>query len=249
MKIDLNCDLGESFGIYTLGHDDLMMDYVSSINVACGMHAGDPDVMMRTIKLAIQKGISIGAHPGYPDLVGFGRRNMDLSLESLQSSIIYQVGALKTMVEALGGKLRHVKAHGALYNKASKDYETAYTLVKAIQMIDKNLVVMGLAGSETIRACKDLNMPFARELFADRRYTSDLKLQSRSEAGSVLLMDESIDQCKNMIINHSVIDLNGKHQSLEGDTICIHGDNIKGVELVKKLRDLFKSEGIEVTAI
>lgn len=249
MKIDLNCDLGESFGIYTLGHDDLMMDYVSSINVACGMHAGDPEVMLKTIKLAIDKGVSIGAHPGYPDLAGFGRRGMDLSDHALESTILYQVGALKVMVEAHGGRLNHVKAHGALYNKASKDYRTACILVSAIKKIDSKLIVMGLAESEMTRACHDLNMTFAGEMFADRRYTEALKLQARTESGSVLTFNESISQCKGMILDKGVIDVQGIFRPLVGDTICIHGDNMKGVELAKKLCEIFAEEKIEVSAL
>lgn len=249
MRIDLNCDLGESFGIYKIGNDELIMDYVTSVNIACGMHAGDPDIMMKTIKLAIEKGVSIGAHPGYPDLKGFGRRELDLTKDELKNTVLYQVGALKAMVEACGGKLQHVKPHGALYNLAAKDEQVAYTIVEAVKLIDKNLVIMGLAESAMLKACKKLNMRMSNELFGDRRYTPDLKLQSRREFGSVLELDDSISQCYDMVMHNRVIDCTGTVRSLNGETICIHGDNIKGVELAMKLRQIFKENNIEVKAI
>lgn len=248
MRIDLNCDLGESFGIYKLGHDEEMMDYVSSINVACGMHAGDPDVMLRTVRMAIEKEVSIGAHPGFPDLKGFGRRDMDLSPSELESTILYQVGALKTMVEAEGGKLQHVKPHGALYNLAARDYVVASVIVKTIKKIDKDLVIMGLAGSEMEKACEKQNMVISREMFADRRYTEELALQSRKIEGSVLSLEEAIEQCRSMVADQGVVDCSGTFRTLDGDTICVHGDNVKGVELVKALRGTFKDMGIEVMA-
>lgn len=250
MKIDLNCDLGESFGAYHIGNDHMIMDYVSSVNIACGFHAGDPEIMEKTVKLAIQKGISIGAHPGYPDLQGFGRRAMTLSDESLRAMIIYQVSALKGFVEIYGGTLRHVKPHGALYNLAAKDYHVAEIIAKAVYDIDPDLILMGLAGSEMIKAAKAVGLKFSRELFADRHYTSDLKLVPRGIEGAVIdKVEDSVNQCLGMIKSNELIDINGKTQIIKGDSICIHGDNAHGIEVVQSLIESLKKENIEVKAL
>lgn len=250
MKIDLNCDLGESFGIYDIGNDDIIMDYVSSVNIACGFHAGDPEIMERTVDLAIEKGVSIGAHPGYPDLQGFGRRAMAMSDESLRSMIIYQVGALKAFVEIKGGRLNHVKPHGALYNLAARDILTARVIAKAIKDIDPDLILMGLAGSEMIKAAKEIGLPYANETFADRRYTDDMKLVPRSQIGAVIdQVEESVVQCVDMIINKRIMSINGEELTITGDSICIHGDNNHGIELVKALHQTFSDMAIKVEAV
>lgn len=250
MKIDLNCDLGESFGIYTIGNDEQIMDFVSSVNIACGFHAGDPLIMERTVKMAIDKNVSIGAHPGYPDLQGFGRRAMSMSSDALRAMILYQVGALKTMVEAHGGHLNHVKPHGALYNLASKDYQVALTIAQAIYDIDPQLILLGLSGSEMIRAGQVIGLTVAAETFADRRYDSDLKLVSREIKGAVIKdIDQSIKQCLDIIIKGQVEDINGHSRTIKGDSICIHGDNQKGLDLLQGLCEAFKDLNVDVEAL
>jgi UPF0271 protein len=250
MKIDLNCDLGESFGIYTIGNDELIMDYVTSVNIACGFHAGDPEIMEKTVQIAIRKGVSIGAHPGYPDLQGFGRRAMNLSNDALRASMIYQINALKGFVELYGGKLRHVKPHGALYNLATKDYNTALVIAQAVYDIDPNLILMGLAGSQMIKAAQSVGLSVASETFADRRYTDQLTLVPRGVEGAVIeSVEDSIIQCMSIIKSQTVVDINGDIRNLEGDSICIHGDNAHGIELVKSLLDALEQESITVEAL
>lgn len=250
MKIDLNCDLGESFGIYALGNDEMIMDYVTSVNIACGCHAGDPEIMEKTVELAINKGVSIGAHPGYPDLQGFGRRDMAMSKEALRASMIYQISALKGFVEIKGGKLQHVKPHGALYNLAAKDYEVARIIAQAIYDIDPSIILMGLSDSEMIRAGLDVGLKVAREVFADRRYTKDKKLVSRNLKGAVIeKVEDSIKQCLTIIKQHEIIDYDGHKQVLEGDSICIHGDNAHGIELVSHLKETLTNQSITIQSL
>lgn len=250
MTVDLNCDLGESFGHYEIGNDGLMMDFVSSVNIACGFHAGDPEIMEKTVKLAIEKQVSIGAHPGYPDLQGFGRRAMALSDDALRASIIYQISALKGFVETYGGRLRHVKPHGALYNLAAKDAHVAKIIAQAVYDVDKALIFMGLADSEMIVQAEAIGLKVSRELFADRRYTSELKLVPRGTTGAVIeTIEESVEQCLQMIQKRSLTDIEGNSRFIEGDSICIHGDNAHGIKLVKQLREALEAQCIEVKAL
>jgi len=250
MKIDLNCDLGEGFGIYALGNDEKIMDYVTSVNIACGCHAGDPEIMEKTVELAMKKGVAIGAHPGYPDLQGFGRRDMSMSKEALRASMIYQISALKGFVEIKGGKLQHVKPHGALYNLAAKDYEVARVIAQAIYDIDPSIVLMGLSDSEMIKAGLDVGLKVAREVFADRRYTKEKKLVSRNLKGAVIdKVEDSISQCMSIIKQHEIIDYDGHKQVLEGDSICIHGDNAHGIELVSRLKETLTDNAIKIQSL
>lgn len=247
MKIDLNCDLGESFGIYAIGNDEIIMDYVTSVNIACGCHAGDPEIMEKTVNLAISKGVAIGAHPGYPDLQGFGRRDMAMSNEALRASMIYQISALKGFVEIKGGRLQHVKPHGALYNLAAKNYDVARVIAQAIYDIDPSLILMGLSDSEMIRAGEDVGLKVAREVFADRRYNKEKKLVSRKLEGAVIdKVEDSILQCLSIVQQHEIIDYEGNKQHLEGDSICIHGDNAHGLELVSSLRETLINNNVEI---
>ena len=172
-KVDLNCDLGESFGRYKLGLDEEVIKYVSSANIACGFHASDPVVMEKTVALAKSKNVSIGAHPGYLDLIGFGRRNMDISEEEAKAYTKYQIGALYSFCKSAGVELKHVKPHGALYNMAAKDYKLARAICEAIYEFDKDIILLGLANSKLIEAAKDLNLRYANEVFADRAYEED----------------------------------------------------------------------------
>ena len=191
MKVDLNADLGESFGNYTCGMDEEVIPYISSANVACGFHASDPLVMSKTVKLAKKSGVSIGAHPGYPDLVGFGRRNMDVKPEEVKAMIQYQVGALQAFCTANGCKLKHVKPHGAMYNMAAKDEKLAHAIAEGIYEVDSELTLLGLANSFLISAAKETGLKAANEVFADRAYNSDGTLVKRGLEGAVIT-DENI---------------------------------------------------------
>ncbi len=237
LYIDLNCDLGESFGKYTIGNDEKVLKYVTSVNIACGFHAGDPVIMERTVKLAIEKGIAIGAHPGYPDLMGFGRRNMDISIHEARSYMIYQIGALKAFVESYGGKLQHVKPHGALYNMASVDYALAKALAEAVYDVDRELIFMGLANSTMTKAAKDTGLNVAHEVFADRAYNDDGTLVSRKLEGAVIHDTEvCVRRVLSMIKEGKVTSIDGTDIQIKADSICIHGDNSMALEFAKNLK-------------
>lgn len=250
LSIDLNSDIGESFGKYIIGNDEKILDYVTSVNIACGFHAGDPIVMEKTVKQAIEKGVSIGAHPGYPDLIGFGRRQMTMTDEELRAYIIYQVGALKTFVELYGGKLQHVKPHGAMYNSAAKDYHLSSVIAQAIYDVDKELIMMGLTNSCMIDAAKDIGLDYASEVFADRAFNDDGSLVSREKAGAMI---EDVDECASrvlrMVKSGEVVSINGKIIPVQAHSICVHGDTLKAVEFVKAIRDSLKNKGIEFDSL
>jgi UPF0271 protein len=250
MIIDLNCDLGESFGTYTIGNDEAIMPYISSANIACGFHAGDPLTIEKTLKLALKYGVSIGAHPGYSDLEGFGRREMKLSQKELRASILYQVGAIKSMVETLGGNLQHVKPHGALYNLATVDTETAKIIAQTIKEIDKTLILVCLSGSELAKSAKEVGLAYASEVFADRAYNNDGTLVSRNLKGAIIHdTKQVIDRSIQMLKKGTVESITGEIISIQADTICIHGDNEKALEFVKSLRAAFIDHGIEIKSL
>jgi 5-oxoprolinase (ATP-hydrolysing) subunit A len=238
LRIDLNCDLGESFGAYTIGQDEEMMKYVSSVNIACGFHAGDPLVMMQTVKQALKQELKIGAHPGLPDLQGFGRRNINITPREAYALVQYQIGALQAIVTAQGGKLSHVKPHGALYNMAAKDIDLALSIAKAVYDIDGSLVLFGLSGSELTRAGTETGLTVAHEVFADRTYQSDGTLTPRSLPDAVLHdADRVEEQVLRMVEHQQVHTITGEIISIQADTICLHGDNIEGVNLAKRLKE------------
>lgn len=243
--VDLNCDLGESFGSYNIGNDEKILDYVTSVNIACGYHAGDPMVMNKTVELALKKKVAIGAHPGLPDLMGFGRRNMSVSPDEARAYVIYQLGALQAFVTAHGGKLQHVKPHGALYNMAAVDYKLAKGIVEAVYAVNPELIFVGLANSMMIRAAKDLGLSTASEVFADRAYNQDGTLVARNVPGAVI-HDNSlcIARVIEMVKEKSVATIDGGRIALEADTICIHGDNPSAFEFVEELRNKAKENGI-----
>ncbi|MHC1704808.1 MAG: LamB/YcsF family protein [Tenuifilaceae bacterium] len=250
MEIDLNCDLGESYGAYKIGNDEAIMSFISSANIACGFHAGDPVTIEKTIRLAIRKNVGIGAHPGYPDLEGFGRRPMKLSSEELRASILYQVGAIKSMTEALGGELQHVKPHGALYNSASVDFDMALIIAQAVKDIDSSLILVGLSNSEMLRAAKEIGLAFASEVFADRAYDDNGTLISRSNSKAVLHdTDQVIKRVLRMINERVVETISGKIIPIQADTICIHGDNEMALSFAENLYSAFKSNGISLKSI
>lgn len=245
-RADLNCDLGESFGNYTIGNDEEILDYVTSVNIACGFHAGDPVVMEKTVRLAIEKGASIGAHPGYPDLMGFGRRSMNVSMEEARAYMIYQIGALKAFVEGYGGRLQHVKPHGALYNTAATDYSLAKTLAQAVYDVDRDLIFMGLANSEMIRAARDIGLKVSNEVFADRAYNNNGTLVSRKLKGAVIHDTEvCVGRVKDMVKRGIVKSIDGSEIEIKADSICVHGDNVMALEFVKNLREKLTNDGVE----
>ncbi|WP_439424967.1 LamB/YcsF family protein [Oenococcus alcoholitolerans] len=245
LSIDLNSDLGESFGRYTLGNDDQVIKLVSSVNLACGFHAADPDVMAKTVAIAQEDNAAIGAHPGFPDLQGFGRRTLAMAPDQIKNMVIYQIGALQAFTR--NKKLHHVKAHGALYNLAAKDYQTALAICQAIAFVDSSLPIYGLAGSQMIAAAKKVGIPYAQEVFADRNYQADGTLVPRSQANAVISDPEIISKrAISMIKNHQVTAVDGSIVHFEVDSICVHGDNRAALEIVKSLRVNLKKAGIQV---
>ncbi|WP_019533857.1 LamB/YcsF family protein [Paenibacillus ginsengihumi] len=246
-SIDLNCDLGESYGIYRLGDDEALLDFVSSANIACGYHAGDPATMRRTVRLCLERGVSIGAHPGLPDLAGFGRRTMSVAPQEVYDMTVYQVGALLGFVRSEGGRLAHVKPHGALYNMAAADRSLAEAIAEAVQRIDPQLVLYGLAGSELIRAAEARGLRCAAEAFADRTYRRDGKLTPRSESGAVLHdAEEAARQAISIAMDGVVHTLAGEPVALAADTLCIHGDGAQAALLARHIRQRLEEAGIAV---
>lgn len=244
-QVDLNCDLGESFGNYKLGMDDQVIPMITSANVACGYHASDPVVMAKTIAMAKEHGIEVGAHPGFPDLMGFGRRNMSVSPEEAKAYTLYQLGALDAFCRAHGMKMQHVKPHGAMYNMAAKDYELAKAICEAIYEFDKDLIVMGLSGGELVRAGQDMGLRTALEVFADRAYEEDGSLVNRRKEGAMITdEDVAIERVVRMIKEQKVTTITGKDIPIKADSVCVHGDGVKALEFVKKIREKLTEEGI-----
>jgi UPF0271 protein len=248
-SIDLNCDMGEAFGNYPMPNDEILMDYITSANIACGFHAGDPEVMQQTVAMAIKKGVAIGAHPGLPDLQGFGRREMKISANEAYQMTLYQIGALSGFVKAARGKLHHVKAHGALYNMAAKDAGLAKAIVEAVHDFDPSLIVYGLANSEMIKWAKQIGMRTASEVFADRSYQDDGSLTPRSQSNALITDEQqSITQVMMMVKQQQVISVNKKTIPLNAETLCLHGDGSHAVEFAKLISTKLKSEGISIKA-
>jgi len=247
MKTDLNADLGESYGNYSLGNDDIMLDYVSSANIACGFHAGDPVVIRDTIRKALEKGVAIGAHPAYPDIAGFGRRKMIMSRDEIYCSVLYQIGALKSICESLGGKMQHVKPHGALYHSAGSENEVALAIVEAVSDLDNDLIIFGQSGSELEAQSNRHKIKFKSEVFADRAYNNDGTLVSRSEKGSCIGDENEIaGRAIEMVKLSRVKSISGKSIEVKADTICLHGDNENAIAFAKKLHRAFSDEGIQI---
>ncbi len=248
--VDLNSDLGESFGAYTIGMDEGVIPLVSSANVACGFHAGDPSVMSHTVALCKANGVSVGAHPGFPDLQGFGRRNMNMSPADVKAMMIYQVGALDAFCKSQDVPLRHVKPHGALYNMAAKDEALARAICEAVYEYDKKLILMGLSGSKMLTEAEKLGLPYAAEVFADRAYEDDGSLVARGKPGAMITdEDEAVERLVGMIKDKRVKSVNGNWIELCPHSVCVHGDSQKALLFVRKIRDVFASEGIEIKAL
>ena len=249
-KVDLNSDLGESFGRYTLSMDADILQLVSSANVACGYHASDPLVMNKTIAMAKETGVRVGAHPGFPDLMGFGRRNMDVSPAEAKAYTLYQLGALDAFCKAHGVKMQHVKPHGAMYNMAGKDYALSKAICEAIYEYDKDLIVMALSGGELVHAAEDMGLKVAREVFADRAYEEDGSLVNRRKEGAMITDEnEAIARVVRMIKEQKVTAITGKDIPIKADSVCVHGDGVKALAFVKKIRETLTAEGVEIVPL
>jgi UPF0271 protein len=246
--IDLNCDLGESFGPWVMGNDEAMIELATSVNIACGFHAGDADIMRKTVDLAKVRGVSIGAHPGYRDLHGFGRRPVPgLKSSEIENLVAYQIGALQAIATAAGHKVTHVKAHGALSNVACDDDMTAQAIANGIKAVDPNLVFVVLANSRLVKAGEKANLPMVHEVFADRAYEDDGQLVSRRKPGAVLHGAKEIaDRVVRMVQDGEVVSITGKRIKMRMDTVCIHGDTPGAVEIAKVLRKALDDAGIAV---
>lgn len=249
-RVDLNSDLGESFGRYTLGSDDKIIPLITSANVACGYHASDPVVMEKTIASVKKAGIHAGAHPGFPDLMGFGRRNMNVTPSEAKAYTLYQLGALYGFCRSQGISMQHVKPHGAMYNMAAKDYTLSKAICEAIYEFDKNLIVLALSGGELARAAKDMGMRTAQEVFADRAYEEDGTLVDRRKEGAMITDEKTaISRVVRMVKEKKVMAITGKDIPIEADSICVHGDGAKALAFVEQIRRTLSEEGIEICPI
>lgn len=248
--IDLNCDLGESFGAYTIGHDEEILKVISSANIACGFHAGDPTIMRQTVKLALENDVAIGAHPGLQDINGFGRRMMTLTPREVYDLTIYQIGALNGFVTAEGAKLQHVKPHGALYNMCAQDKHLAAAIAEAVYKVNPELILFGLANSELITAGKNIGLRTANEAFSDRTYQPNGLLTARSEENA-LITDEkvAIKQIIQMVTKGNVTAIDSSVIPLQAQTICIHGDGKSALTFAQRIPKALKVEGIDIRKV
>jgi UPF0271 protein len=246
MHIDLNSDMGESFGAYTIGADEEILRWVTSANVACGWHGGDPHVMRQTVARAKALGVAVGAHPSYPDLLGFGRRPMQITRQEARDYILYQVGALRAFVEAAGLTLQHVKPHGAIYNVAAKDRELSLGIAEAVKEAGGDLILMGLPDSEMLKAAQEVGVRIAREAFGDRAYNEDGSLVSRKIAGSLITDPDRVAERVIGLAQGRVTAITGKEIRFQADTICLHGDTPGAAMIAKRVRERLEKEGAQV---
>lgn len=247
--IDLNADLGESFGAWSMGDDAGVLPWITSANVACGFHAGDPSVMQRTVAACIERDVAIGAHVSLPDLQGFGRRVMRVTAAEAYAQTLYQLGALHAFVRAAGGRLHHVKPHGALYNMAARDAELAGAIARAVRAFDATLILVGLAGGELIAAGAAAGLPTQREGFCDRRYRADGSLTPRSEPGAVIEdIDAAVAQAVAVATRGTATATDGSALRIEADTLCVHGDRPNAAAFAERLRHALDGAGIRVAA-
>lgn len=250
MHIDLNSDVGESFGAYRLGDDDAVIASISSANVACGFHAGDPAVMRRTVQLARDAGVAIGAHPGFPDLGGFGRREMRASPREVEDMVVYQIGALMAIARAEGVRVTHVKAHGALYNMAVRDGALADAIARGVASFDPTLLLFGLPGSELLRAGRDAGLAVVAEGFADRAYQADGSLVPRTVPGAVVHdVDEVVRRSMRLVREGRVASIDGGDLAMPVQTLCVHGDTPGAAALARQLRAGLESRGVAVRPV
>ncbi|CAM4399648.1 LamB/YcsF family protein [Bordetella muralis] len=250
LVIDLNCDMGESYGAWHMGNDDAVLQFVSSANVACGFHGGDPSTMRKTVAAALKHNVSIGAHPSLPDLVGFGRRPMQVTPQEAYDMVVYQVGALAAVAATQGTRLHHVKAHGALYNMAVKDRPLAQAIARAVHDVDASLVLYGLPGSYLIEAANELGLRAANEVFADRTYQDDGSLTPRTQAGAMIEdVDTAVAQVLRMVQDRVVRSVNGRDVPVQADTLCIHGDQPNALVFAKGLREALLKAGVGIRKV
>jgi len=251
IQIDMNSDVGESFGIYKLGLDEEVIPHITSANIACGFHGGDPGVMRKTISLARQYGVEVGAHPGFPDLIGFGRRNVDASLEEMQDDVVYQMGALQAFAISQGLRLQHVKPHGALYNMAVANPKIWGAIAEAVVKVDREVILVVLASSNReplLEIGRRYGLRIAFEAFPDRAYNKSGSLVSRREKGAVIHDHEIVTQkALKMALEGKVISIDGIEIELKADTLCVHGDNPAAVQMVKRIREDLRAASVEVT--
>jgi len=248
--IDINCDMGESFGNYQLGADIEVLKYVTSANIACGFHAGDPATMKKTVRMALEEKVGIGAHPGFQDLVGFGRRELQVSPEEAYDLVVYQIGALEAFVRSEGGRLQHVKPHGALFNMAAVDPILARAVAEAVYNVDAELILFGLSGSELVKAGEEIGLRTASEVFSDRTYQNDGSLTSRRKPGALIEnSEEAIAQVVRMVKDQKVKTLNGTDIDICAHTVCIHGDGESALGFAEQITKTLQQENIEIKRI
>ena len=250
MRIDLNADVGESFGAWRMGADEAIVPLVSSVNVACGFHAGDPLVIERTVALARRAGAGIGAHPGYPDLAGFGRRDLDMAPDELEAAVLYQLAAVAGFARAAGSELSHVKPHGALYNRAARDASVARPVARAVRRFSAELILVGLAGSQLLDAGRAEGLSVAGEAFADRAYESDGSLRSRRLPGAVLAdPDAAARQALRIVREGRVSSFHGTEVEVRAETLCIHGDTPGAARYARAIRDCLEEAGVRIAPL
>ncbi len=249
MRIDINSDMGESYGAWTMGDDEALMPHITSASVACGWHAGDPAVMRRTIRLAKGHGVRIGAHPGYPDRLGFGRRPMQLSPEEARDYLVYQIGALAAFASAEGLRLQHVKPHGALYHAAAKDRALSAAIAEGVAEVDPSLILIGPPESELVKAGRDVGLRVAREGFGDRAYQEDGSLVSRRLPGAVLTEPEAVADQVLMMLEGKVRTIGGRIIGIAVNTICLHGDTQGAPTIARRLRERLAEAGVEAAPL
>ena len=250
MRIDINSDMGESFGAYTIGHDAGLLTAITSANVAAGFHAGDPSVLRETIRAAVAHRVAVGAHPGFPDLVGFGRRELNVTPREAEDLVLYQVAAVAGVAAAEGTRLQHVKPHGALFNMAVHDATLSAAIARAVAAFDKSLILFGLPGSEILKAGRAAGLRVAAEVFADRAYEPDGTLASRRKPGAVIHdSDVVVARAVRMVTDRTVVATDGSVVPLEADTICVHGDTPGSDVLAARIRAGFERAGVTVQAI
>lgn len=248
--IDINCDMGESFGAYTIGADEQLFPHITSANIACGFHAGDPTVMRQSVRNALKYGVQIGAHPGLADLQGFGRRQMSISPTEVYDLVTYQIGALSAFVQQEGGILHHVKPHGALYNMAAQSQPLAEAIAQAVYQFDPRLILYGLAGSASVIAGEQFGLTVANEVFADRTYTNEGSLTPRSEPHALITdSDQAVQQVIRMVQQQTVVSTEGEIVPIVADSVCIHGDHQHAVIFAKQLKVKLEAEGITIQPV
>jgi len=250
LMVDLNADLGESFGTYKLGLDEELLNHITSANIACGFHAGDYMVMQKTVSMAVSKNVGVGAHPGFPDLQGFGRRNMHMKPEEVRNLVIYQIGALQAFAKAEGTQLKHVKPHGALYNMAAADSELARAIAEAVKEVAPETILLALANSEMVKAAQDVGIKVAQEVFADRAYNPDGTLVPRSIPGAVIQdPTQATERALRMVLEGKVTAIDGQEVHIVADSICVHGDNPQAVKLASNIRKELERAGVALVEL